>query len=218
MTEAIPDPGHDGTCGANKRSGGTCTLPAGWGTAHVGSGSCRKHGGNTRTHVTAAQYAAAARAAKTYGARLDINPVQALVELMQDSAGAVAWLRDIIAATDPDALVWGMADEVDRGSGEFPGVDVRSAAAPSVWLQQYDKERRFLADVSGQLAKLGLEWDAREAVRRQGAALALVVRDMARRLGHDPQDPAVVAAFRAALNSALGGGVDPERIMGGHLA
>ncbi len=34
-------------CGAKKRSGpGTCRLPAGWGTSHVGEGYCRKHCGN----------------------------------------------------------------------------------------------------------------------------------------------------------------------------
>lgn len=34
-------------CGANKRdgSGETCSLPAGWGTDHVGEGTCKLHGG-----------------------------------------------------------------------------------------------------------------------------------------------------------------------------
>ncbi len=33
-------------CHANKRKGGTCTRPAGWGTNHVGQGRCKLHGGN----------------------------------------------------------------------------------------------------------------------------------------------------------------------------
>lgn len=34
-------------CGANKRdgSGDKCSLPAGWGTDHVGEGNCKLHGG-----------------------------------------------------------------------------------------------------------------------------------------------------------------------------
>jgi hypothetical protein len=141
-----------------------------------------------------------------------------MVELLHDSAGHVAWLRGIVQATDPDALIWGKADEVNRESGEFPGVDTKYAAAPSVWLAQYDKERRFLLDVSRDLAKLGMDWDAREAIRRQGAVLARVARDMARRLGHDPNDQAVAAAFRGALRDALGAGADVDRVVEGRLA
>lgn len=39
---------HDsGKCGRPKRDGsGPCTRPAGWGTAHVGQGACKLHGGN----------------------------------------------------------------------------------------------------------------------------------------------------------------------------
>lgn len=33
-------------CGAKTRSGGTCKHEAGWGTAHVGEGRCKLHGGN----------------------------------------------------------------------------------------------------------------------------------------------------------------------------
>lgn len=32
-------------CGAKKKSGGICGLFSGWGTAHVGSGKCKLHGG-----------------------------------------------------------------------------------------------------------------------------------------------------------------------------
>lgn len=41
-------------CGARtrgNRKGGRCQLPAGWGTAHVGFGRCRLHGGNTPSQI-----------------------------------------------------------------------------------------------------------------------------------------------------------------------
>ena len=42
-------------CGANKRQGeGTCRRPAGWGTAHVGVGRCKLHGGKTPTQEAGA--------------------------------------------------------------------------------------------------------------------------------------------------------------------
>lgn len=34
-------------CGAKTRGGGVCSLPAGWGTDHLGQGKCKLHGGAT---------------------------------------------------------------------------------------------------------------------------------------------------------------------------
>jgi hypothetical protein len=225
MTGTVTGAGQPGDrdnqqhCGGPKRqSEGTCTRPAGWGTPHAGVGRCKLHGGSTPSHVAAAQKETARLAAQTYGVPREVNPIQAMVELLHDAAGAVAWLREIIRSKEPDALVWGIADEIDKGSGEFPGIDRKHAAAPSVWLQRYDVERRLMLDVSRDLAKLGIEWDAREAIRREGAVLARVARDMARRLGHDPNAPEVVAAYRAALKDALGVGADVDRVVDGRLA
>lgn len=60
------------------------------------------------------------------------------------------------------------------------------------------------ATLAGGLLKLGMDWNAQQAIREQGAALARVAREMARILGHDPNDPAVARAFSAALRVVLG--------------
>lgn len=188
---------------SNRTGGGPCGR-------HPMDGQrvCWTHGGNARQARKAAarrvQEAELAKTARAYGVARDVNPLQAMVELLQDTAGAVVWLRDRIRETEPDALVWGIADEVDKGSGEFPGVDRKFAAAPSVWLQRYDMERRLLLDVSEKLARLGMDWDAREAVRRQGAALARVGREFARLLGHDPDAVGTTEAWRGALRAVVG--------------
>jgi|SRR6185369_16132013 len=218
-TQNDDDNGGPKKCGAPRRQADApCTRPAGWGTPHPGIGRCKLHGGSTPSHVLHAQRQVAEQAAAAYGAARDVNPVQAMVELLHDTAGHVAWLRDIIQTEQPDALIWGVADEINKGSGEFPGVDIRKAAAPSVWLQRYDVERRLLLDVSRDLARLGIEWDAREAIRKEGAVLARVAREMARRLGHDPADERVAAAYRGALRDVLGAGVDVDRVVEGRLA
>ena len=220
MTPRAKPTGRDKPlCGGPKRqSEGTCTRPAGWGTPHVGIGRCKLHGGSTRTHVAAAQKIQMNERLSTYGRPREINPIQAMVELLHYAAGHVTQLREQIEALTPEALVWGIADEIDKGSGEFPGVDVRKAAAPSVWLARYDVERRLMLDVSRDLAKLGIEWEDREAIRRQGAVLARVAREMARLLGHDPNDAAVGRAFTSALRVVLGAGVDVDRVLEGRLA
>jgi hypothetical protein len=183
---------------------------------------CYTHGGNAK-QVKAAnkrrlEAEAAEKAVATYGRPRDVNPIQAMVELLHYSAGHVAYLRERIQAEAPEALVWGLADELTKGSGEFPGVDVRKAAAPSVWLARYDVERRLMLDVSRDLARLGIEWEEREAIRRQGAVLARVVRETLRLLGHSPDDPAVGKAFTSALKVVWGAGVDVDRVLEGRLA
>jgi hypothetical protein len=81
-------------CGAKKRQGeGCCKRPAGWGTDHAGTGTCKLHGGKTRNHVTAA----VEEQARQVLARLDVaaveNPLTVLAELTGQS---LAW-RDVIA-------------------------------------------------------------------------------------------------------------------------
>lgn len=204
MTTTDPPEGRT-KCGAAARSGRPCARPAGWATPHPGIGRCKFHGGSTPNHAVAAQKVQLERAVVTYGARREVGHLQALVEMLHDAAGHVAWLRDRVQEQTPEALVWGVVDEVHRGSGEFPGVDKTLAAKPSVWLDAYHRERRLLLDLSKELAKLELDWDAREAIRRQGVALVRVVRETVRALGFDPADERVTRAFQAALRAANAG-------------
>jgi len=183
---------------------------------------CYSHGGNARQSKAAAkrrlEAAALEKALVTYGGpRRNIGPVETMVEVLQWAATHMVWLREMIVTFTPEALVWGVADEVDKGSGEFPGVDVRRVAAPSVWLLRYDIERKIALDASDRLARLGMEWDEREAVRRQGATLAKVFREGVRLLGHDPNSPEVGRAFSQALRSVVPG-VDPDKVIEGKVA
>jgi hypothetical protein len=45
MTQPAKPRGYD-TCNATNRAGTPCARPAGWGTAHLGVGRCKLHGGN----------------------------------------------------------------------------------------------------------------------------------------------------------------------------
>ncbi len=47
MTVTASQAPLDNYCGADKKSGGTCRRPAGWGTDHPGVGKCKLHGGAT---------------------------------------------------------------------------------------------------------------------------------------------------------------------------
>ena len=84
-------------CGAQKRRGGKCTMPAGWGTVHPGTGRCKLHGGSAPNHVKAA---ATEEYRKLLGNPIEINPLDALLWCIKIRAGEVQWLTERIAALE----------------------------------------------------------------------------------------------------------------------
>lgn len=160
-------------CGGKKRqSEGQCTRPAGWGTSTPGHGRCKLHGGATRNHRIAAQRQIAEEAVRTLGLPIDIGPVEALLEEVRWAAGHVAWLRTIVAQVQPDALVWGVTEEVDKTASEFPGTDVKRAAAPNVWVDLYLRFQRQLVEICRAAVAAGAEERRVRWAEQQGASMA----------------------------------------------
>lgn len=94
--EPTPKPvGHGGPalCGSRLRqSEGRCRKTAGWGTAHVGFGSCRLHGGNTRNQAVAADRERVEVQARRALADLGAEPVTDPLSMLMRLAGeAVAF-------------------------------------------------------------------------------------------------------------------------------
>lgn len=86
-------------CDAQKRGGGRCTLPAGWGTSHIGIGKCKLHGGRAPSHILAA---AKEEYRRLLGNPIEINPLDALLWCIKLRAGEVQWLSDRIAELEQD--------------------------------------------------------------------------------------------------------------------
>ena len=184
MTAADPAPGHDKPkCGAKKRQGdGCCRRPAGWGTDHPGAGRCKLHGGATASHRDAAMEQQAIEAVKTYGLPRDISPTDALLEEVRYSAGHVAWLRERVAAIDPEALVWGVTEEAERNATEFSGTDTTRAAAMNMWLDLYHRERRYLLDLTKTAIAVGIEERRVRLEEAKGQVVAELIRRILGRL------------------------------------
>lgn len=175
--------GHGKLCAARKRQGeGTCTQIAGWGTTHPGTGPCKLHGGSTATHISAARTEQARRAVATYGLPRDIDPAAALLEEVHRTAGHVAWLGERIRELDESALAWGPTEVAEKTATEFPGVDSKEAARPSVWLDLYHRERTHLVRVSKAALDAGISERLVRLAEQQGAMLAEVIRRSAEAL------------------------------------
>lgn len=183
MTPAAPHTARE-RCGARNRSGGTCGLPAGHGTDHVGAGRCRLHGGRSPSGRKAAQRQQALHAAATYGLARDVDPVTALLEELHRTAGHVAWLGTLIANL-------GTGDDLKQRA---PGAGGALIEAPSVWVELYHRERAHLTRVAKTCVDVGIEERRVRLAERQGLLLAEAIRGILGDLGvaDRPETPEVV--------------------------
>lgn len=187
--------GHDGAlCGATLKQDredgrGTCTQVAGWGTEHVGFGTCKLHGGTTPSHVAAAERQrveqALTEAKRTYGLPLDVEPGDALLGLVRTAAGIVAWLGLQV--------------------GQLPNDGVTADGKPHALVGLYLDERKHLAQVAKDTLAAGVAERRVRLEEAQGRLLVGFVERLIRRLGRDPMDPEVRELVReelAAIESA----------------
>lgn len=118
----------------------------------------------------------ARRAVATYGLAREIDPAVALLEEVHRTAGHVAWLNEKVQEIQADDLVWGVTEEVDKGAGEFTGVDTTKAAKPNVWLVLYQQERKHLTDVCKAALAAGIAERQVRLAEQQGALIVGVIQ------------------------------------------
>lgn len=162
-------------CSAKNSAGKPCRA-----RPIAGSTVCWTHGGAAPQVKAAAarrlSEAKAERILRSYGQKIDINPVEALLEEIRWTAGHVAWLRERVQELEQQQLTWGRTTEVDKGSGEFPGVDTTQAAVPNVWLDLYQRERKHLVDVCKAAIGAGIEERRVRLAEQQGDMIVVVLQ------------------------------------------
>lgn len=186
--------GHDDRnyCGGKKHQGvGTCTQPAGWGTSHPGIGRCKLHGGSTGNHGKAAQVEQARRDVVLFGARRDVHPAEALLELVQWTAGEVDYWRARVAevaAQDDADLTWGVTRT--KTGGDDHGTT--QEAKPHVAYAMYADAAKRLEAHSVAALRAGVEERAVRVAESVGAQLAAVIRAVLGELGLTAEQEALV--------------------------
>lgn len=100
------------------------------------------------------------------------DPSQTVLDEIRWAAGHVAWLRQRVQETEPEALVWGVESEVDKGSGEFPGVDVTTSARSNAWVRLYGEERDRLIRMCKIAHDMGIAERHVELAERVGGLMA----------------------------------------------
>ena len=176
----------------SKQSGERCkNRPA------KGFKTCRFHGSaNGRSKAAAKRRVdavAAEEAVRTLGLPVDISPTEALLDEVRWTAGHVQWLRRQVQELESKALTWGKTKEVDKGSGEAPGVDVTESATPSIWYDLYERERQHLVRVCSAALKAGVEERRVRIAESHGAEFAHALRSIFGELDLTVSQQALVA-------------------------
>lgn len=167
-------------CNGTTTRGRCCRQPV------KGAPVCRTHGGGAPQVKAAAaarlQQREAVLAVETFGLPRKVDPHTALLEELHRSAGAVEWLGAVVADLERDDVVWGVAEQVEKLAGEFPGIDTTKAAKPNAWVLLWQAERKHLVDVSKACVSAGIEERRIRLAESQGQMLASVVRAVLDRL------------------------------------
>jgi hypothetical protein len=144
-------------CGAKKHQGeGTCSKPAGWGTDHVGEGSCKLHGGCTPTGSKGAKLRLLEREARELFGKIAPevapvdNPLAAYAEL---AARVLAWMQLM------DSLLEGLRDV--GYSSEYAGEQVYAV------VQLYERAMDRANTVLGSYARLRIDERLAQITERQ---------------------------------------------------
>lgn len=191
---------HPAQCGAKTRNGGTCHNPP-----MEGGRRCRMHGGASPRAVAAAkrrlEEQRAQAAVELFAARRDIHPADALLELVQWTAGEVDYWRAQVRLIERDDLTWGMTKR--KTGGDDAGI-TEEAAPPVAYRMLTDASDR-LAKYAAAALKAGVEERRVQLAENQGALVALTIRRILDRLNLTPDQVQLVPVVVPEELRALGG-------------
>lgn len=170
-------------CRAKNRTGGACSLPAGWGTDHPGHGRCRLHGGNTPSGQKFGHRQAAEAAVATFGigdTGTD-DPIDALLGILRHATAAAAFCEDQIAQLEPDQLIRGTRSvrrTVTSGGegGDYTTTVTEAGTLISPWLDLLARQQDRVTKVSAVLLQHGVDELALQIERQAVTDLVGVIR------------------------------------------
>jgi len=182
-------------CKGTNREGNPCGRPPIKGgtvcTSHGGGASQVKAAAARRQSEAEAQKEMA-RAVRTLGLPIDIDPAKALLDEIHWCAGHVAWLRGKVQEVTDADLVWGRT-QTDNGIGPQGPVDMSTEkSGPNVWLELYNQERDRFHRVCALALRSGIEERRVKLAEQQGDLVAAVVNRILNRLQLTPSQWAEV--------------------------
>lgn len=219
----MPKSGPDkALCGAqlpNKPPGVTCHNVAGFRTEHLGVGCCYRHGGATGSHQRAAEVEIARLECDRLGIPITIDPGEALIQELWETAGNVAFYRELVQQlpTHPepdeyhppergdDSGYWERGETGVYGRTYHVSGVPTGEAKPHILVTLYNDERQHLTAVASAALKAGVEERRVRIAEGYAEQIAAFARGLMIEFGIDPQSEKAQAAYRRQLTLAAGG-------------
>ena len=154
----------------SRRSGNQCRAQA-----VLGATVCKMYGGSAPQVKAAAQRRLAeaklAAAVAQWGGRLDVNPAEALLELVQTKAAEVAYWRGRTDELEPNELAGLLIAKTEQGTGPQGPVDTETRqAGPHVYVLMLHKAEDALAKYAEAAIRAGATQVMVDMAKAQGAA------------------------------------------------
>lgn len=142
---------------------------------------CMTHGGGTKAARAAGkrrtEEAAAVVEAARFATRRDIHPADALLELVQWTAGEVDYWRGKVDALDDDELAGNLTTKHETGQDKGQPTDLTTTeAAEHIYIRMLGKASDRLATYAAAALRAGVEERRVRLAEGQGAMVAAVIR------------------------------------------
>lgn len=182
-------------CSANRKGDGQrCGQ---W--AVPGGNVCRYHGGNARQVKAAGkrrrEQEEARQVAALFGVPRDVEPGQALLDLVHWTAGEVEFWRGKVrdqASRDEASLTYGVTkEEIGTDKGQPHDVETREAKPHIYYVMLYSSQDRLTQYATAAL-RAGVEERRVRLAEQQGDLVALAIRRILGALGLTPEQEALV--------------------------
>lgn len=181
-----------------------CLQKAGAGTDHPGVGKCQRHHGNgelaSKRAKSLMRDLAARSALRTLAVPIEVSPTEALMGLVYEAAGNVAFLGGRVADLGLE-LVGDVYSLTREGDAVATSEDARAI------VKLYNDERDRLAKVAKLAIDAGLEERAVRVLEDQAVMIAKVLRATIMALELPPETQVRAFSIMAQELRALGPGV-----------
>lgn len=191
-------------CTAHTKTGPQCRN---W--AIPGGNVCRLHGGRAPQVQAAArrrlQEAEAQRQAQLFATRRDIHPAEALIELVQWTAGEVEHWRQKVREIEEPQLTWGTTKETTKIS-DTTGHEEKTEtnATPHIAYRMLTDASNRLATYASAALKAGVDERRIQLAERQGNLVQAAIRQILTNLNLTPDQQALIPTVVPAALRLIG--------------
>lgn len=189
-----------------KRGDGRCSKPAGWGTAHPGTGTCRLHGGAVPTH---ARSNAVPQLEMLVGFRVpNVKPHDALLMCVRIAAAEVSYYSHQIAQLEESDVVGRPTKEAIAATKDvWDIVDLQMPQEMNIWIKARASALDRLAKHSKLAIDAGIEERMVSIAENVGNRMAMAIEGILNQLDLTPdQIRKAPQAIRSQLMLLEGGG------------